>query len=132
MFREVIDNIPHTKIEVSSIHGHGLFAIREIPAGTTLCELDGQVVPWSTYKRQVPSVVPHEWNAMPNDCVLLRIIRTKYCYINHSRTPNCELRSFPPKLVTLRTIQADEELTLDYRKEPLPEFYLSGHGSTYL
>lgn len=132
MHSDVIDNIQCTFIAVSAIHGDGLFSETAMAAGHVLANLDGQVVPWAVHERLN---LVSEWNALPNNRLLVRPYKTKYYFINHSRTPNTEiLRSGTRQVqvVALRDIAAGEELTLDYRKEPLPESYLSGHGATYL
>lgn len=128
----VLDNIAHTRIAPSPIHGLGLFSVNPLPAGTILVILDGQVVPWSVY---TSTRLCDEWNALPGERLLVRPYRTRYSFINHSRTPNAAVTLLPTtqvKLETLRDIRADEEITLDYRNEPLPAEYLATHGRTYL
>lgn len=128
---EVIDNIEAAYISPSEIHGHGLFAVNELHPGETLCTLDGQVVPWRLHSAERLST---EWNALPADRLLVRPYRTKYFYINHSRLPNLVIRQDGDALtiVVARTIGRDEEMTLDYRQEPLPREYIEAHGHTYL
>lgn len=137
----VIDNVSPTYIDESSIHGFGLFAAELIERGSVLGILDGQVMSWDRYHTMraalaLPSEARDylflEWNALAPDTLLVRAFRTKYSYINHARQPNVELRSRPLEVVALRDIAQGEELLLDYRKEPLNEEYLTGHGSTYL
>lgn len=137
----VIDNVSPTYIDESSIHGFGLFAAELIQRGSVLGTLDGQIMSWDHYHavRAALALPPEardylflEWNALAPDTLLVRAFRTKYSYINHARQPNVELRSRPLEVVALRDIAEGEELLLDYRKEPLNEEYLTGHGSTYL
>lgn len=73
-----------------------------------------------------------EWNALNKHTLLVRPLRTKYSYINHSRTPNTEILYNPIRVVATKDINPQDELTLDYRKEALPKEYLDGHGKTYL
>lgn len=129
-FSNILDTIPLGIIKESSIHGYGLFAKEAIPAGITLCILTGQLVPYSFYLRQETQWL--EWNAIENEQLIVRCFRTKYSFINHSRTPNCSVVRHPHSVITLTAINSGEELTLDYRNEPLPQSYLNGHGSTYL
>lgn len=139
---QIVDNVPCGEIRPSQVHGMGLFASRDIAIHEHLGTLDGRVISGeelaeiernlsnhATHKR---AVIVLEWNALPENRYLVRRKRTKYSYINHSRTPNVRLESFPPQIVALRDIPAGEELLLDYREEPLSEDYLRGHGSTYL
>lgn len=137
----IIDNITHTEIKPSTVHGFGLFATEPITEGTILGVLDGQVINWDEYDRisaalSLPSQAKEnifmEWNALAEDTLLVRPLRTKYSFINHSRTPNTVLRRNPLRVVALRDLEAGEELLLDYRCEPLRKEYLEGHGKTYL
>ena len=136
MHGTVVNNISAGEIALSKIHGHGLFANQDIPVGCTLASLDGQEVPWALYKltKKEESDAFNEWNAINPTLLLVRTFRTKYSFINHSRSPNCKVNAYSGKVIvsTMSNIPAGEELTLDYRHEPLPEEYLSGHGSTYL
>lgn len=132
MFDDIIDTIPNTEILKSPIHGYGLFATSPIPVGTILVHLDGQVVEWSYYTEER---VVDEWNALPDGKFLARAFRTFYGFINHARDPNCELvyrDIYSPVVHALRDIPAGHELTLDYRREPLPRDYLDWHGGNYL
>lgn len=124
-----IDNILNTKISKSTIHGFGLFATETIKEGAVLCVLDGQKIPFKIYEQNELIL---EWNAMPNDILLVRPYRTKYSFINHSRKPNAKLENNPLRVVTLTQIVIGEEITLDYRQEPLPKKYITSHGKSYL
>ena len=126
---DVIDNIRKTEIAKSPIHGYGLFATEPIEAEEILGYLDGQKVPAKIHRKYD---LCYEWNALDDSMYLLRPYRTKYSYINHSRTPNLLLEYSPLRVVATKDIPPGEELTLDYRKEPLPQEYLQGHGRTYL
>jgi len=122
----VIDNIKATYIDVSQIHGKGLFSDKVIFAGEVLAELDGQQVSWSLFKDKEQCM---EWNSIATDTLLVRPFRTKYSYINHSRTPNLKIIAGNPiKVVSKIKISPNEELTLDYRDEPLPKDYIEIKG----
>ena len=125
----VVDNIADTNIRESQVHGKGLFTNKAIKKGSVLCVLDGQVIEYNLYEKNELAI---EWNAIENDFLLVRPYRTKYSYINHSRTPNLEVTSWPLKVIAIRDISEGEELLLDYRKEPLPQKYIESHGKTYL
>ena len=140
-FRHVIDNIPSGLIAPSPIHNNGLFAARAIAKGEILGVLDGQVMNWDAYDQLVAHLdETHEraaelfleWNCLSPDTLLVRPLRTKYSFINHSRVPNLELVPFPLRIVAKKEISAGEEFVLDYRKEPLRQEYLENHGRTYL
>lgn len=131
-----LDNIQVADIRPSPIHGLGLFASEPIAAGMKLCFLDGQKVPWEVFQAYTPpAAAPFvEWNALSPTTLLVRYVRTKYSFINHSRQPNCLLCKLAGRLhiEAIRHIPVGEELTLDYRREPLPAEYLAGHGASYL
>lgn len=130
---QALDTIPDTRIASSPIHGYGLFSCCLMPAGRLLAELDGQRVPWSL-QRELG--LCEEWNALSPDWLLVRPYKTKYGFINHSRQPNARLELQPSgdrlRLYAATSIAEGEEITLDYRREPLPEDYLRRHGNSYL
>ena len=128
----VVDNIPDTEIRPSTVHGNGLFALRDFAAGEVIATLDGQVVNWPSYER-IKSMLPYgddnddlfmEWNALSADTLLIRPFRTKYSFINHGRVPNIQRIDGPLRLVTTTAIAAHTELFIDYRDEPLSPEYL--------
>ncbi len=47
------------------------------------------------------------------------------CFINHSRKPNLILRRYPIAIIVKRDISPGDELTIDYRKEPLNSQYIN-------
>ena len=139
----IIDNIPKGYIAPSKIHGYGLFAKIDIQKGDILCILDGQILSWDFYQKLVKNLKnkvlePYaqyffmEWNALDENTLLVRTLRTKYSYINHDRCPNTKLKKYPLQIVATRDIKKDTEITLDYRCEPLNVDYLETHGATYL
>lgn len=138
LLTNIIDNMKSTEIEQSSVHGMGLFASTIIKKGYCLGELDGQFISWSQYKvlketyKTENNCVFIEWNAIEKELLLVRALRTKYSFINHSRTPNLVIKYNPIRIESLEDITVGEELFLDYRKEELNEEYLRNHGSTYL
>ena len=127
----IIDNIRNTYIDISSIHGFGLFTKKAIPAGTVLCELDGQKMDWAHYEKlrktinlgEYQDYIFMEWNALDPKTLLVRAFRTKYSYINHSKTPNVEIKYDPIRIEVIKNIDEHEEIVIDYSKEPLNEEY---------
>ena len=128
----VVDNIGNSEIRQSTIHGYGLFATQCVAEGDELAVLDGQVVTWASFDAfrqaklygQDGDDLCMEWNALSVDVLLVRPFRTKYSFINHSRTPSLRLENRPLRLIAVRAITAGEEFTLDYRCEPLKDSYL--------
>ncbi len=127
----VVDNLPDTVIGLSYIHGHGLHAKRVLVPGQVLGWLDGQRMDWSSFEalknnHDWGKHAGHffvEWNALSKDTLLVRPFRTKYGFINHSRSPNLVLLYEPLRVVVNRHVMASSELTLDYREEPLRPAY---------
>jgi len=80
----------------SNVHGSGIFASKKIEKNTVL---------FPTHKRLRGAV---RWiNLSPN------------CMYNHSSKPNCESVTDEgyKRLVTLRDVEEDEELLVDYTKD---------------
>lgn len=122
-----IDTINNTVIKDSSLHGFGLFATDGIKTGQILYLFDGQIVSDDDYEK-IESLLAEqmgpyknyifmECNHLASNTLLVRNFRTKYSYINHSRSPNVEINYHPMRLVSLKNIEVGEELTIDYRKE---------------
>lgn len=139
----LIDNIYFSEVRKSRIHGLGLFSTENISKGQILGFLDGQIINWNDLKDIENNLINtnqkdqahqffYEWNALTKDTLLVRPIRTKYSYINHSRNPNLEIEYNPIRLVSLIDIKMGDEFLLDYRKEDLNIEYTTGHGATYL
>lgn len=129
---DVVNNVELAYIKESSVHGYGLFASCDIKANTKMAELDGQIISWALHEK---FGLADEWNALLGDRIIVRPYKTKYYYINHSRSPNLKTVRGDLDRVSLyakSNICAGEELFLDYREEPLAENYLRGHGATYL
>jgi uncharacterized protein len=112
----------------SPIHGNGVFAVADIPAGTTLAEYKGQRLTHTQADRRYADTVEtgHTFLFTLNDRYVIdanvggNIAR----WINHSCAPNCtpllvedgKGRLAHDKVVieSKRDIRAGEELTYDY------------------
>ena len=104
-------------IDISEVHGFGVFANINIDKQETLFNLSGQIV----NKEIIDKLNFYgEWNAIKHNKFLVRKNRTTYGFINHSKTPNCYLDQNLMCLISLKKIYKGEEILLDYRKEPLP------------
>ena len=90
----------------SSIHGTGVFAVRDIPAGSLIGVYEGE--PTSNDGTHVLWVEADEgWEGIDGTGPLR--------FLNHSRTPNVEFDG--PSLYACRDITAGEELLFDYGEE---------------
>ena len=138
--QSVSDNIKNTYIDISPIHGFGLFAKKPIQAGAILCELDGQKMDWAHYEKlrktinlgEYQDYIFMEWNALDTKTLLVRAFRTKYSYINHSKTPNVEVKYNPTRIEAVKDIGEHDELVIDYSKEPLNEEYKNDKEKSFI
>ena len=137
-----LNNIQDTKINNSNIHGFGLFATNKIRKGSILCNLEGQILNQETYNnisnQLKPSVLDiekylfMECNYINETEILVRPFRTKYSYINHSFTPSVAIKYFPIRIVAIADIELGDELTINYRCEPLTKNYLARPEKQFL
>lgn len=120
------------RIEVrrSAIHGDGVFALEEIPAGTCVAEYRGEVISRDELERRSEESsreigqgerLPIYFFEVEDDC----FIDATDCvednparYINHACDENCEAiwnaRERRMEIIALRDIAAGEELSFDY------------------
>ena len=109
------------KMVQSKIHGRGVVATRDIPAGTKLIEYVGEVITPSEADRRYPfdeSEPQHTFLFSVNSRKIIDASRKGNIsrWINHSCDPNCEAivdkgRVF---IYSLRDIKKGEELGYDY------------------
>ena len=117
------------EVRPSRIHLNGVFSKKPIVRSFLIFKLYGEMVSEKDIQGDFPI---GEWNAISDTHFLVRKKRTLYGYINHSRQPNCEIDFSTMEIRTIKSVRKDEELTLDYRKEALPETYTKTFGSFYL
>ncbi|MEH0690060.1 SET domain-containing protein [Vibrio cholerae] len=137
-----LDTISDTTIGLSPIHGFGLFLTKSKLANTIIGKLDGQFMSESDYNYINSLISPEvdryknyffmECTYLEDNMVLVRSLRTKYSYINHSRSPNIKIDFNSMELVTLCDLDSGTELLIDYRKEWLPETYTRSEKGKYL
>ena len=125
----LIETIPDTYLAPSSTQGRGLHTRRAWAKDEVLCVLDGQVVEANRYPVLLTEM---EWNALPDEMLLVRPLRTSYGFINHSADPNTEIDADYRTIRAVRTIAAAEEITLDYAAQPVPEGYLERDDTDFL
>jgi len=120
---------PILEIRPSKIDGYGVFSKKPIDKDVSIFKLHGKMVSSNEIKGDFPT---GEWNAISDTHFLVREKRTIYSYINHSREPNCEIDFASMEVKMIKHVRADQELTLDYRKEALPSSYIETFGAFYL
>lgn len=113
----------YCRLGVSQTHGVGVFALRKIPKGInplvswlghrelTFTKEDLKSVP-PAVRKQMRLFCYYDSEQMQVPAAGLNTI-TFGMYVNHSKSPNLALHA-PGQFETLRTIQKDEELLMDY------------------
>ncbi len=131
--RSLINNAPKCEPRPSGIHGIGLFTKVGIGAGEPFMSLEGgRILSVSRWLEDEFRLVADEWNALSEDELLVRPRRTLYYYINHQLNPNAFVDIQCRRVIAQAAIAANQEITLDYLREPLPKSYLAAHGFSYL
>lgn len=112
----------YIEVRNSPIHGKGVFAIREIPRGTTVVEYTGERISWDEADRRDEKKDPDDTHTMlftVNKKVVIDASRrgSDARFINHSCAGNC--RSYIDDdrvyIETRRKILPGEELSYDYK-----------------
>jgi uncharacterized protein len=110
------------QVRRSGVHGKGVFAVADIPAGEVVIEYLGEIISWAEALRRHP----HDPKD-PNHTFYFhiddgRVIDAKVGgnaarWINHACEPNCESDETDGRVFikTLRPLVAGEELFYDYR-----------------
>lgn len=120
----------YARIGPSGIHGVGVLAIRDIPAGTLVFRGESERVAWvsrAAVRRLPPAIraLYEDFGMVAGDQIgvppTLNMLSVGW-YVNHADAPNLEAGE-DGRFRALRRIRRGEELTADYRTfvdEPLP------------
>ena len=120
----------YARIGPSRIHGVGVLAIRDIPAGTLVFAGESERVAWRSRAavRRMPAAIRalyEDFGMVSGDRIgvppSLNMLSVGW-YVNHAERPNVEAGD-DGRFRALRRIRTGEELTADYRTfvdEPLP------------
>lgn len=110
------------QVRQSGVHGKGVFALTDIPAGDRIIEYKGELISWEEALRRHP----HD-PSNPTHTFYFHVDDTKVIdggfqgnssrWINHSCDPNCEAEDDNGRIFikALRSIRAGEELFFDYQ-----------------
>lgn len=120
----------YARIGSSRVHGVGVLAIRDIPAGTLVFRGESERVAWVSRAevRRLPKAVRslyEDFGMVWRDRIAVPTSLNRLSvgwYVNHSERPNVEAGE-DDRFRALRRIRKGEELTADYRTfvdEPLP------------
>jgi SET domain-containing protein len=112
----------YARIGLSRVHGVGVVAIRDIPAGTRVFDGESERVVWVSRAavRKLPAAVRSlyedfgmVWGDKLGVPPSLNMLSVGW-YVNHSDRPNVEAGD-DARFRALRRIRKGEELTADYR-----------------
>ena len=117
------DDAPFTYVKESTVEGYGLFAAKDIKKDELV--IDYRMFPkdWKKilFTELSEEQIRKNWYVMLNDEECITSDKwSKFSYINHSRTPNCDWVLSIHKIIANRDIPKDEELFIDYRLELRP------------
>ena len=111
-------------VKESDIHGKGIFISTKIPKGKKLLEIKGDVIGGDECERREEEEdnVYIFWNG--DDCYIDTSMTKKIKYINHDCDFNCDVVENGRgglMVIAYRTIEAGEELTIDYGYDDIYE-----------
>jgi len=121
MFPQLIDNAPKCEPGISKIQGYGLVAAEAIMAQEKVIDFSD---PEIYTERKFSDLEPWrlrggKYTGLSEETCLTSAQFTKYSLLNHSRSPNAVLDLERRCIVALRDISPGEEVTTDYRREPV-------------
>ncbi len=115
------------EVAASKVHGDGVYAAKDIPAGTRVIEYVGEKITKAESQRRDEVRVARQEKGEDDGCVYLFEVNKRYDLdgavswntarlINHSCEPNCETENVRGHIwiSALRDIKAGEELSYDY------------------
>lgn len=113
----------HVVVKPSNIHGLGIFTLIDIPEGSLIMVINGEVISEEEcIKREEKGNVYIFWNG---DSYIDTINEKKIKFINHKCDFNCDVVDGDNNnlwLVSYRDIKAGEELTIDYGYDEIYEY----------
>jgi len=129
MFATLIDNAPKCQAGISQIHGYGLIAVNDISEGEKIIDFsDPEVYVEKKFSELEPwRLKGGKYTGLTEETCLVSERFTKYSLLNHSRKPNAKLTLEERCIVAIRKIRSGEEVTVDYRLEPV-----SPEAKTYI
>ncbi|MBF0483504.1 MAG: SET domain-containing protein-lysine N-methyltransferase [Candidatus Omnitrophica bacterium] len=114
-------------VKSSSIHNNGVFAKKNIPAGTKIIEYVGEKITKKEAERRFNETFKKAQNSEEHGAVYLFHLNSRYDidgnvpynparFINHSCKPNCEVKIIKGHIwvIALANIKNSEELSYNY------------------
>jgi SET domain-containing protein len=120
-FTAIEDNAPSTHIKESCVEGVGLYASKDFKEGDLILDYNLFSSSWykATYAELPEEHISKNWCIMLDTSLCLTTDKvSKFSFINHSRTPNCDWVVRDRVILANRKIFKDEELFIDYRMAP--------------
>ena len=109
------------QVRQSGVHGKGVFAVADIPAGEVIIEYKGEIISWDEALRRHPhdpSQPNHTFyfHIDSGDTIDGRVQGNDARWINHACEPNCEADEIDGRVFikALRPLHPGEELFYDY------------------
>lgn len=117
----LIDNAPKCRPEKSDVNGYGLIAAELIITGEMIIDFsDPTLYKETTFAKLEPwRLEGGKYTGLSEERCVISEQMTKYSLLNHSRTPNAITDFEGRRVVALRDIIPGEEVTVDYRREPV-------------
>ncbi|MBW4481327.1 MAG: SET domain-containing protein [Tildeniella torsiva UHER 1998/13D] len=117
----LIDNAPKCRPGESQIHGYGLIAFEVIKEGEIVIDFND---PNLYTEKKFSDLEPWrleggKYTGISEEKCLVSEAFTKYSLLNHSRQPNAVSNFKARHIVAIRDIFPGEEVTVDYRLEPV-------------
>lgn len=97
----------------SGISGRGVFALKKIAKGQTICFMEGELCNLEEMIRRVDEGIEKSADPLGVDDELYLDLNSVCRTFNHSCSPNAFIRG-KNELVALRDIEVGEEITYDY------------------
>lgn len=117
----LFDNAPRCDVRNSGIHGYGLFAKEAIRTGEEIIDFS-----FPNFYREIrfddqtdEFLREGKFIGISEELCLVSGQATKFAVVNHSRTPNAVIDYADRKVYALTDIQLNQEITIDYRLEPV-------------
>jgi SET domain-containing protein len=119
---DLVNNAPKCEAKQSSLSGFGLFAKEPIQAGETIVDFSDPelYVEKSFDELEEWRFKGGKFTAIDEKRCIISKKFTKYSLLNHSRTPTAILDVGGRRVFAVRLILPGEEITVDYRTEPMP------------
>lgn len=118
----LVDNAPKCEPRRSELSGFGLFANEHISRGETIVDFSDNdlYVVMKIEDLEEWRLKAGKFTAIDDETCLVSKVFTKYSLLNHSRNPNALIDVASRRIYAARDIRPGEEVTVDYRTEPMP------------